>query len=165
MYDRSTYWEQTDRYPIFIHLDGGRKQKWGNHKDTSQNDFPVFVSEALNERYYGELQGENKETAKEKYGEEKVHLWRRGYEAKPPGGESLKDVIKRTVPFYRKYIEKDLKQGKNVLIVASHNSLRSIVKYIEGISDKKIINLEIPYAGLIEYTFNELLKLENKTIL
>ncbi len=72
----------------------------------------------------------------------------------PPGGESLKDVMKRTIPFYRKYIEEDLKKGKNVLVVASHNALRAIVKYIEKISDAEIINLEIPYGGLMEYEFD-----------
>lgn len=147
------------KYPVFIHLDGGKMQKWGHYTDISEDDVPVFISEALNERYYGKLQGENKETAAQKYGEEKVHLWRRSWDVRPPGGESLEDVFKRAVPFYKKYIEKDLKEGRNVLVVASHNSLRSIVKYIEGISDKDIINLEIPYAGIIKYEFDKSLKL------
>ena len=69
------------------------------------------------------------------------------------------------MPFYRKYIEKDLKGGKNVLIVASHNSLRAIIKYVEKISDKDIINLEIPYGGIIEYELDEYLKLKNKKLL
>ncbi len=142
------------KYPVFIHLDKGKMQKWGNYIDISEDDVSVFVSENLNERYYGKLQGENKETAIKKYGEEKVHLWRRSYNVAPPGGESLKDVMKRTIPFYRKYIEEDLKKGKNVLVVASHNALRAIVKYIEKISDAEIINLEIPYGGLMEYEFD-----------
>jgi len=151
------------KYPVFIHLDSGRMQKWGHYEiDISENDVPVFISEKLNERYYGKLQGENKETAIQKYGEEQVHLWRRSYNVSPPGGESLKDVMKRTTPFYKKFIEKDLKKGKNVLIVASHNSLRAIVKYVEKISDKDIINLEIPYGGLIEYELDESLNLKNK---
>lgn len=153
------------KYPVFIHLDGGKTQKWGHFTDISGDDFPVFVSEKLNERYYGRFQGENKETAKQKYGKEQVHLWRRSYNIAPPGGESLKDVMKRTIPFYKKYIERDLKVGKNVLIVASHNSLRAIVKYVEKISDKDIIDLEIPYAGLIEYELDELLNLKNKRTL
>ena len=143
------------KYPVFIHLDGGKMQKWGNYIDISEYDVSVFVTEKLNERYYGKLQGENKETAAKKYGEEQVHLWRRSYNIAPSGGESLKDVFKRTVPFYQKYIEKDLKEGKNVLIVASHNSLRAIIKYIEKISDQDIIDLEVPYAGLICYEFGE----------
>jgi 2,3-bisphosphoglycerate-dependent phosphoglycerate mutase len=151
------------KYPVFMHLDGGRMQKWANFIDLSQDDVPVFVSENLNERYYGKVQGENKETAAKKYGQELVHLWRRSYDVAPPGGESLKDVIKRAVPFYQKYIEKDLKEEKNVLIVASHNALRAIVKYIEKVSDQDIINLEIPYAGIIKYEFDGLLRLKNKS--
>ncbi len=157
--------EYASKYPFFIHYDGGKMGKWGNYTDKSQNDTPVYVSEKLNERYYGNLQGLNKDEIKQKYGEEKVHLWRRSYDMAPPGGESLKDVVKRTIPFYKKYVEKDLKEGKNVLIVASHNSLRSIVKYVEKISDKDIINLEIPYGGLIEYELDESLKLIDKRTL
>lgn len=159
--------ENTSKYPLFIHLDGGKMQKWGNHTenhtinhminrtDINQNNVSVFVSEKLNERYYGDLQGLNKDETKKQYGEEKVHLWRRSYDIAPPGGESLKDVVKRATHFFKKYIERDLKEGKNVLIVASHNSLRAIVKYVEKISDKDIINLEIPYAGIIEYEFSD----------
>jgi 2,3-bisphosphoglycerate-dependent phosphoglycerate mutase len=146
------------KYPVFIRLDKGKMQKWGHFIDISEDDVSVFVSESLNERYYGKLQGENKDTAIKKYGEEKVHLWRRSYDIAPPGGESLKDVYKRTIPFYKKYAEKDLRSGKDVLIVASHNSLRSIAKYIENISDKDIINYEIPYGGLIGYEFDSMMK-------
>ncbi len=141
------------KYPVFLHLDGGKMQKWGHFIDLSKNDVPVYISEKLNERYYGKLQGENKETAMKKYGDNQVRLWRRSYGIAPPGGESLRDVVKRTIPFYKKYIEADLQKGKNVLVVASHNSLRAIVKYVEKISDEDIINVEIPYAGLKEYEF------------
>ena len=151
------------KYPIFIPLDEGRMQEWGHYIDIGEDNVSVFVSEKLNERYYGKLQGENKETAMKKYGKEKVHLWRRSYEVAPPGGESLKDVFKRTVPFYKKYIEKDLKAGKNVLVVGSHNALRSMVKYIENISDKDIINFEIPYGGLIVYELDDLLEIKTKS--
>jgi len=153
------------KYPIFLHLDKGKMKDWGHFVDISEDDVSVFVTEKLNERYYGKIQGENKESAMKKYGEEKVHLWRRSYKIAPPGGESLADVYKRTIPFYRKYIERDLKEGKNVLIVASHNSLRAIVKYVENISDDDIINVEIPYSGLIEYEFDDNLNLKNKKIL
>lgn len=141
------------KYPLFIHSDGGKMQEWGNFKDLSQDDIPVFVSEKLNERYYGKIQGFNKEEAIKQYGEEKIRLWRRSWGVAPPGGESLKDVYNRAVPFFQKYIEKDLKDGKNVLVVASHNSLRALVKYLEKISDDDIINLEIPYGGIKEYNF------------
>ena len=135
---------------------------WGHFIDISINDIPVFVTEKLNERHYGKLQGENKEEMIKKYGEEKVRLWRRSYNIAPPAGESLADVYKRTNLFYGKYIKKDLKLGKNVLIVASHNALRAIAKYIEKISNEAIINLEIPYGGLIEYEFDDNLIMKNK---
>ena len=150
------------KYPLFMHLDKGKMKDWGHFIDISTDDVPVFITESLNEKYYGDLQGENKEKIMEKYGKEKVHLWRRSYKIAPPGGESMADVYKRTNIFYRKYIEKDLKLDKNVLIVASHNSLRSIIKYIEKISNHDIINLEIPYGGLIEYEFNDALMIKNK---
>ena len=153
------------KYPIFIHLDKGKMKNWGHFKEINKNYIPVYISENLNERYYGKLQGENKKEIMKKYGNEKVHLWRRGFEDEPPGGENLKDTYKRTVPFYKRYIAKDLKLGKNILIVASHNSLRSIIKYIEKISDKEIINLEVDYGGLIKYEFNRSLGLEKKEIL
>ena len=133
--------EYLNKYPIFKHF-SGKMKTWAEFED-GQAFLPVYVSEELNERYYGKLQGLNRNKVKEQYGEEKVRLWRRSYKEAPPNGESLKDVFNRTVPFYRKYIEKDLKNGKNVLIVASHNSLRSLVKYIENIKDEDIINLEI----------------------
>lgn len=153
------------KYPFFIHLDGGKMQKWGNYLDIIKNDVPVYVTEKLNERYYGRLQGANKKEAMKKYGFEKVHLWRRSYDIAPPGGESLRDVVKRTTPFYKKYIERDLRKGKNVLVVASHNALRAIIKHIESIGDKEIINIEVPFAGLIGYDFDNSLKLKKKMIL
>jgi len=143
-----------DKYPLFIHLDGGQMHKWQNFTDISENDLPTYVSEKLNERYYGKLQGLNKEETIKKYGEELVHQWRRSYTIAPPGGESEKDVYKRAAPFYKKYIEKDLKEGKDVLVVASHNSLRAIVKYVENISDEKIIDLELPFGSLTKYEFD-----------
>jgi 2,3-bisphosphoglycerate-dependent phosphoglycerate mutase len=149
--------EKKNNYPIFHHFQG-KMRKWGNFEELNKNYIPVYVSEALNERYYGKLQGLNKEEIMKKYGKEKVHLWRRSFDVKPPGGESLKDTYKRAVPFYRKYIEKDLKRGKNVLVVASHNSLRALIKYIEKISEKDIINLEVPYGGLKEYNSSDLQK-------
>jgi len=124
-------------------------------KELGKEDLPVVADRALDERNYGILTGMNKEEAKRKYGQEKIRLWRRSFEIGPPEGESLKDVYQRVVPFFRENIEKDLREGQNVLVVASHNSLRAIVKYIEKISDDDIINLEIPYAGMLIYKFAE----------
>lgn len=153
------------RYPIFNWLDKGKMKDWGNYKDISKNDIPVYISEALNERYYGKLQGVNKDLARKKYGAKRVQMWRRGYNTPPLGGESLRDTFKRTIPFYKKHIEKDLKKGKNVLVVASHNSLRAIIKYVEKVSDKDIFKREIPYGGIIEYDFDRSLNLKDKKII
>ena len=150
------------KYPLFIHLDKGKMKDWGHFTDISTDDIPVFVTESLNEKYYGDLQGENKESIIEKYGKEKVRLWRRSYKVAPPGGESLADVYKRTNLFYCKYIEKDLKAGKNVLVVASHHSLRAIVKYIEGISDDDMVNVELGFGSLTSYEFGQDMKLTSQ---
>ena len=120
-------------------------------KNLGKEELPVIVDKALDERNYGELQGLNKDEVKKQYGQEQVHLWRRSWDAAPPKGESLKDVYGRVVFFYEKYIEKDIKKGNNVLVVASHNSLRALVKYLEKISDEEIINLEMPTGSLKEY--------------
>ncbi len=157
--------EYDKKYPLFVHLDPGRMKDWGNFKDISQYDIPVYVTEKLNERYYGKLQGRSRAKLIKKYGAKKMHLWRRSFLIKPPGGESLKDTYDRTIPFYKKYIEKDLKKGKSVLVVASHNAARSTIKYIEKISDKDIIEVEVPYSGLIEYDFDKSLKLKKKKML
>lgn len=157
--------EVVGKYPIFIYLDKGRMKNWGKYEDISEFDLPVYISESLNERYYGKLQGLNKDKAAEKYGKEKVQQWRRGFDVKPPGGESLKETVKRTLPFYQKYIAKDLKEGKNVLVVASHNALRSIIKAIENISDKDIVSIEMNYGEVRVYDFDQSLKLKNKQII
>lgn len=141
-----------DRYPIFRHLEGKMKE-WGNFGGDG-NYVPVYVSEKLNERYYGKLQGLNKKETAEKYGAEQVHLWRRSYDVAPPEGESLKDVCIRVTPFFQENIEKDLKEGKDVLVVTSHNSLRAIVKYIENVPDDKIAEVELPFGSLQKYDFD-----------
>ncbi|MBM3258008.1 MAG: 2,3-diphosphoglycerate-dependent phosphoglycerate mutase [Candidatus Nealsonbacteria bacterium] len=120
-------------------------------KNLGKKDLPIVIDKALDERNYGRLQGLNKNEVKRQYGEEQVKLWRRGWDDAPPEGESLKDVYNRVVPLYEEQIEKDLKAGKNVLVVASHNSLRALMKHIESIPDEQIINLEIPTGGLREY--------------
>lgn len=156
--------ENIKKYPIFIHLDKGKMKRWGKFKEINKNYIPVYISQNLNERYYGRLQGENKVKMMKKYGKEQVHLWRRGFSNVPPGGESLRGTYRRAAPFYRKYVEKDLKKGKNVLIVASHNSLRALIKHIEKISNEDIINVEVGYGGLLVYQFDKFLNLKKKNI-
>jgi 2,3-bisphosphoglycerate-dependent phosphoglycerate mutase len=128
----------------------------------NKKDLPVIIDQALNERDYGELQGLNKAQVKIEHGEKQVRLWRRSWKSAPPKGESLEDVYNRVIPFYENNIKKDLEDNKNVLVVASHNSLRALVKYLEKITDEDIINLEIPTASLRLYEVNNAsIKLKN----
>ena len=120
-----------------------------------KKDLPIVIDKSLDERNYGALQGLNKDEVKKQYGEEQVKLWRRSWDQAPPEGESLKDVYERAVSFFKEYIEKDLESGRDILVVASHNSLRALVKYIEKIPNEEIMNLEITYGGLLEYEFDD----------
>jgi len=98
---------------------------------------------ALNERDYGDLAGLNKDDAREKWGEEQVHIWRRSFDVPPPGGESLKDTAARTLPYYQAEILPLLQQGKTVLVPAHGNSLRALVMAIENLSPDEILEREI----------------------
>ena len=112
------------------------------HNKISQ-DIPTYKDERLNERHYGSLQGLNKTETAEKYGAEQVHIWRRSFDISPPDGESLKMTAERTLPYFKEDVLEHLDEGKNVLISAHGNSLRSIVMYIENISKEDIVKLEI----------------------
>jgi 2,3-bisphosphoglycerate-dependent phosphoglycerate mutase len=106
-------------------------------------DIPTYKDERLNERHYGSLQELNKNETAEKYGAEQVHIWRRSFDISPPDGESLKMTAERTLPYFKEDVLEHLNEGKNVLISAHGNSLRSIVMYIENISKEDIVKLEI----------------------
>ena len=110
---------------------------------------------ALNERNYGDLAGLNKDDARKRWGDEQVHIWRRSYDIPPPGGESLKDTGERVLPFFMKEILPQVCKGKNVLVAAHGNSLRSLIKFLDNISDEDIVKLEIPTGAPIHYVINE----------
>ncbi len=112
-------------------------------RNTHSSDVPVFRDERLNERHYGDLQGLNKAETAEIHGADQVHIWRRSFDVPPPGGESLKMNAERTIPYFEEEILPDLEEGKNVLVSAHGNSLRSIVMHIESISPEDIVSLEI----------------------
>src|SRR5213592_101174 len=97
-----------------------------------------------NERMYGELQGKNKAEAAARFGAEQVKLWRRSYDVKPPGGESLADTAARVLPYWTSHILPDLRAGKNVLVVAHGNSLRALVMHLDGLTREQVLELEIP---------------------
>ena len=116
-------------------------------------DIPVYKDKRLNERHYGSLQGLNKKETAEKYGAEQVHIWRRSFDIPPPDGESLKMNAERTIPYFKENVVEDLKNGKNVLVSAHGNSLRSIVMYIENISKEDVVKLEIQTGIPRTYVF------------
>ena len=115
----------------------------------------TIKNQALNERNYGDLAGLNKDDARKRWGNEQVHIWRRSYDIPPPGGESLKDTGERVLPFFMKEILPHVCEGKNVLVAAHGNSLRSLIKFLDNISDEDIVKLEIPTGAPIHYVINE----------
>lgn len=141
---------------------------------------PVIKSWRLNERHYGALQGLNKAETAEKYGEAQVKLWRRSFDVPPPGldaddprnpalqeqyryedkselplAESLKDTIRRALPYFQNVIEKDMLAGRRVLIASHGNSLRALVKHFDKLSDEEIVAVNIPTGVPLVYEFDE----------
>ena len=112
---------------------------------------PIIRDQALNERHYGDLQGLNKEDTAKRYGADQVKLWRRSYDVPPPNGESLEMTAKRTLPFFDRCIAGDLRQGKNVLVVAHGNSNRSIVMQLDRLSGEQVVALELATGAPLVY--------------
>ena len=106
-------------------------------------DIVTVRDQRLNERDYGDLSGLNKDDARERWGEDQVHVWRRSYDTPPPGGESLKDTANRVLPYFEEVILPNLVAGKNILVAAHGNSLRALIMKIESISPVEIMKLEI----------------------
>ena len=118
-----------------------------------QPDIEVVKDEALNERDYGDLSGLNKDDARKEWGEEQVHIWRRSFDIPPPGGESLKDTAERVLPFFNSSILPKIIEGKNILVAAHGNSLRSLVMQLDDLSKEEVVALEIPTGAPIIYSF------------
>jgi 2,3-bisphosphoglycerate-dependent phosphoglycerate mutase len=118
--------------------------------------------QALNERHYGDLQGLNKAETAKKFGDEQVKIWRRSYDIAPPNGESLKDTAARTLPYFESRILKDLKAGKNVLVAAHGNSLRSIVMHLEKLTKEQVLELNLGTAIPLIYHLDDQMKIVNK---
>lgn len=144
-----------------------------------EKNIPVIKDWHLNERHYGALQGLNKKDTADKYGDEKVHMWRRSYDICPPAltddderylsakkmygnnaphTECLKDTVQRVIPYYNENIVPLLEDGKKVIIVAHGNSLRGLIKYLDNIPDEDIVNLEIETGNPICYELDDNLK-------
>ena len=104
---------------------------------------PTIKHDDLRERDYGDLTGLNKDETRKKFGEEQVHIWRRSFDVRPPGGESLKDVVARVTPYYEAHILPDLKAGKNILLAAHGNTLRSMLIILGQNTPENIHTAEI----------------------
>ena len=129
------------------------------------DDLPVIRDQALNERHYGDLQGLNKAETAERYGDEQVHIWRRSYATPPPNGEALKNTAERTLPFFERAILGDIKQGKDVLVVAHGNSNRSIVMRLDDLDEEGVLALELGTGIPLVYDLAEDGTVRGKTIL
>ena len=133
--------------------------------EQGQSDLPTTQNQALNERDYGDLAGLNKDDARKKWGDEQVHIWRRSYDTPPPGGESLKDTGARVLPYYDSDILPHVKAGKNILIAAHGNSLRSLVMRLEGLSSAEILDVNIDTGVPYIYQMDADGAVQDKTIL
>ncbi len=169
------------------YLKRGIRTLWTVLDTIDQMHVPVQTSWRLNERHYGALQGLNKAETAAKYGEEQVQIWRRSFDTPPPPltaddprhpkndpkyaqvdpaylpvCESLKDNIARTIPYWLDVILPEVKAGKSVIISAHGNSIRSIIKHIEDISDADIMALNIAYSIPLVYEFDNQMKFVKK---
>lgn len=119
----------------------------------------------INERDYGDLTGKNKWQVREEHGEEQFMKWRRSWDYPVPGGETLKDVSGRVLPFYEQRVLEDLKAGKNVIVAAHGNSLRALMKHLEEVADDKSHEVEIKTGEVHMYEIDDTGKVLNKTVL
>jgi 2,3-bisphosphoglycerate-dependent phosphoglycerate mutase len=114
---------------------------------------PIVQDWHLNERFYGNWQSKNKKQTADKYGEDAVHAVRRGYAARPPGGESLEDTCERVLPYFEETIEPEIAKGMTVLIAAHGNSLRALAKKLEKLSDEAVPGFEIANGEVLVYRY------------
>ena len=141
------------QFDVMFTSDLLRAQKTGEIilKELGATNLPVVKNQALNERDYGDLSGLNKDEAREKWGDEQVHIWRRSFDTPPPGGESLKGTAERVLPYFKKEILPQLLEGENILIAAHGNSLRSLVMELDQLTKEQVVKLEIATGDPIYY--------------
>ncbi len=145
---------KSGKIPVFLHPGVKRLFEWEQvYSEEAQKELiPVHIAWELNERMYGELQGLNKAETAKKYGTEQVHTWRRSYDVRPPGGESLEMTAQRTIPYFQTVILPRLERGESVLIAAHGNSLRSIIMHLDQLSPKEVVALELATGEPLIYT-------------
>jgi 2,3-bisphosphoglycerate-dependent phosphoglycerate mutase len=123
--------------------------------EIGQPGLPTKKNLALNERDYGDLSGLNKDDARKKWGEDQVQIWRRSYDVQPPGGESLRDTLARTLPYYVQEILPCVLRGERVLVSAHGNSLRALIMVLERLSPEAIVKRELATGVPIIYRLND----------
>jgi 2,3-bisphosphoglycerate-dependent phosphoglycerate mutase len=122
--------------------------------EMGQSGIPVTRNLALNERDYGDLSGLNKDDARARWGEEQVLIWRRSYDVPPPGGESLKDTLARTLPYYVQEILPCVLRGQRTLVAAHGNSLRALIMVLEKLTPDQILKRELGTGAPVVYRLN-----------
>lgn len=122
---------------------------------SGQVSVPYERNEALNERDYGDYTGMNKWEMRDKVGEEVFNKIRRNWDYPVPNGETLKMVYERTIPFYKEHILPKLLDGQTVLVVSHGNAIRALIKYMEGISDEGVAEVEMPFGHILDYEVND----------
>src|SRR5215218_5227664 len=123
-------------------------------EEIGQPDLKTIANLALNERDYGDLSGLNKDDARAKWGEEQVHVWRRSYDVPPPGGESLKDTLARTLPYFVQEILPCVLRGERTLVAAHGNSLRALIMVLEKLTPEGILARELATGVPVIYRLN-----------
>ncbi len=121
-----------------------------------QTAIPIEKDKALNERMYGELQGLNKDETVKKYGEAQVKIWRRSYDVRPPGGESLKDTAERVLPYYERTIKPYVLKGDTILVAAHGNSLRALIMELEQLSREQVLDINVPTGAPLLYEMDKM---------
>jgi 2,3-bisphosphoglycerate-dependent phosphoglycerate mutase len=134
-------------------------------EEIAQPGLETVCDSALNERDYGDLTGLNKDDAAARWGKKQVQAWRRSYDVAPPGGESLKDTLARTVPYYLRHILPDVLDGKRIIVVAHGNSLRALIMAMEGLSPAEILSRELLTGVPMLYRLKSNSRIESREIL
>ncbi|ALV26517.1 MAG: 2,3-bisphosphoglycerate-dependent phosphoglycerate mutase [Pannonibacter phragmitetus] len=123
--------------------------------ELGQDGLETIRDQALNERDYGDITGMNKDEAREKFGEEQVHIWRRSFDVPPPGGESLKMTAERVLPYYRAEILPRVMEGTRVIVAAHGNSLRALIMELEKLTPEQILKRELGTGAPVVYRLDE----------
>lgn len=140
------------KVPVILHNESERAEAWSRIFSDTDEVIPVITAWQLNERMYGELQGLNKKETADKFGDEKVKEWRRSYDIPPPNGESLEMCAERAVKYFVENVVPELQAGKNIMIAAHGNSLRAIIMYLDQLTSKEVIELELSTGIPMLYT-------------